>query len=350
MTGFIEYNSQIHQDFLVCLESYNFEEPKGSRYCGEGELIRFVGWLIPKQNISVNLILTLNEQVIGYFPLNTERPDVASKFNLQQINNKIGFDYSFKMTFGLTIHLLNNYDIYELWNFKEAKCDGGFKIIEFMGPSGVGKSTLLNRLSLELGNKWKINLAYIAVSEQFSKSIEVENVYRLLLERKAKKLIQTEDFRDLPHLLNHYSVRAERDLWMISRNNNENLRFINDEGLMHLYLEEMHDLIIENTIDSSDLYPIIKQRMIFNCLLDINKIIENLQKRSLEVPGAVHDQIGRYGVENTFKQIISYKSNANRLIEDIRNIGGSVVDLILDRPFCSILSDIKQNLKLDNLN
>jgi hypothetical protein len=221
-----------------------------------------------------------------------------------------------------------------------------FMIIEFLGPSGVGKTTLLNSLVPDLSKEWRINYAYLAVSEPWSETDDLKTTYRILLEKKVKNLIRTQNFFDIPHLLNHYSTRTQRDFWMVCGGNRANEGFINDEGLVHLFLEELYELITENEATPASLRQIFENRILFSFFQDKDKIISNLRQRSLEIPGAIQDQVGRHGVESTMKQIDSYYSHSIKLIDKIRDLGGCVVELNLECPIDLILDEIKSYLNV----
>jgi hypothetical protein len=346
MTGIIKYNPLSNQALVEYLRFYNFEEPKCPCYYNEGESIRFAGWLIPKCSVNISLVLFLNKELVGSFLLNTNRSDVVSSYNLEDNKKNNGFDYYFMAKDNLTISISIDNIKFDLWSFEKISNENNYKIIEFLGPSGVGKTTLLNKLNPYLRENWAINYSYLEVKKPFHETDNIKKFYKKLIEIKAITLIRNQNIFDLPQLLSHYTIRAQRDFWMISEKKNSDTRYISDEGLFHLFLNEIKDLIISDSLNLSVMRQILENRIIFNCLLDGNKIIENLQQRALEIPGAVHDQIGRYGVNDAFCQIESYKSESKIVIDFIRYLGGRVVDLDFERPIDYIMAEIINELNL----
>lgn len=224
----------------------------------------------------------------------------------------------------------------------------GLRILEFLGPSGVGKTTFLNELRPRLARSFRVNLSYVPVEHQWNENSDIRAAYKFFLEVKMKQLVECQAFFDIPQLLHHYSTRLQRDFWMVSDAGNSEAKYISDEGITHLYLEEIYGAITSKLVPQESLMRIFAGRCVFHFNASSEAILNNLHRRSLELPGAVHDQIGRFGVDDARAQIKRYYDYSTRLVECLKQLDVCVIELDLSQPrrelleyVLSFLSEVK---------
>jgi hypothetical protein len=217
-------------------------------------------------------------------------------------------------------------------------------IVEFLGPSGSGKTTLSNIIASTLGDEWKYNLSYCLVETPFRNKYEsIENVYKLLFEKKLVEFIKNQSLYHLPELARYFAIRLQRDLWMLNVECKRD-RFMSDEGLFHYYMHDIFCFLNEGGITEDDFRIIVENRLVLNLVQTKENIIKNLTARSLEMPGANNDHVGKFSTPEVEHQIDSYLDTSNKIIQKIRSMSGLVIDVNLDRPIDIVIKEIKSYL------
>lgn len=140
------------------------------------------------------------------------------------------------------------------------------RILEMVGPSGIGKSTLFNAVSQDLGRDWFLPRdAAELVLDRLDGASALEAVQRQLLFAKAQRLQRESfDFWVFAGRLRYGAQVAERDMLM----RRPRVRgFALDEGLIQVFSQELMDL------DDADWALALQQRALVVLLAEDSDVV-----------------------------------------------------------------------------
>lgn len=163
-------------------------------------------------------------------------------------------------------------------------------IIEFIGVSGVGKSTLYDTLKKKKRNwyliqEFKQSVNHVDLDEILEKSTIYQKLaaYRLVAIQKSK-IKPSQKFR-----IAHWNYRSLLDDALIF-NENKNAVIVSDEGLLHNF----SDVIIELFYENPQLLQLhLKNRAVVYCFSSVEKIVSQIEKRSQETQRTVVHHRGK---------------------------------------------------------
>ena len=199
-------------------------------------------------------------------------------------------------------------------------------VIEFCGTPGVGKSTLCERIVLEL-NTIGLKTDY---RQEWLKRIQSSVLMKLYREtycvlsnyfRKYPKMIRKTATSDEKNLNIWLKRIIEDDLFIISSKGNKII--ILDDGVVQSITSISHEKEINNELVSAAVCAqkeiIKKPYLIFNCSLDIPTNIDRIRKRNR------HDRFFKYSNDELPVQLQQKRSNIEKVLR--ANESCKIVDL-----------------------
>lgn len=158
--------------------------------------------------------------------------------------------------------------------------------IEFIGPAGIGKSTIYTEVKKKAVGNWFYRENFSSILGKNSGGVGAELYFQLL-----KSKIDHLDRYNLPsyeriRLISFFSDLLLRDLAM-SNNDKSSRKFLLDEGLCHNFSEELIDL------PDSDLEMLMAKRaFVFVQARDSKTIVDRIRKRERETGRKVAYHVG----------------------------------------------------------
>ena len=203
-------------------------------------------------------------------------------------------------------------------------------IIELIGPSGIGKTTLQKMVSKSLNCRW--NLSYPNSTKHIGRdSKQLDELYRIILFRKLVSLYEHEkDIDRYTEISSFFIKRIQQDRVLKMSGFLDKGGYFLDDGICHNFTSEIIQIIENNEVDNAILNKFFVNRNIIVLEAPINRIVDNLRKRQLKNKGALNDWLSVYG-EHGIKEFIQHLINNIRKLEDYAcQFGCSVytIDLI----------------------
>jgi hypothetical protein len=211
-------------------------------------------------------------------------------------------------------------------------------IVEFIGPSGVGKTTFFNQVFRYHWNDWfsKSDLVYLVNS---SKEIPFT-----LINNKAE-IIYSEILKAKYNILNNCNISLEKktklhDFFVKELEYDAFIRFFNlpkglfsEDGLTHNFQTEIidihSDLELYNTREDWFRYLFFNRSIIY---LEASPdfIVNNLKKRSVENPNSVNDWYSFYGPDKIIRQVEKELLNNEKIFSIGDRYGASFLKLNIE--------------------
>lgn len=150
--------------------------------------------------------------------------------------------------------------------------------IDFMGPSGVGKTTLFN----EVYKQRSKNLDWITPEEfvhnkKFTFSDIVSSFHQDILEFKINEILRQKTFRtsDKLGLLDFINKIIRKEV--IINHYNQNQKIVFEDGFFHVFGFEIKELVEK---DFKTYQGFIQNRALVFCYTEPENLVENILKRS----------------------------------------------------------------------
>ncbi|WP_426483861.1 hypothetical protein [Flavobacterium sp. 2] len=166
-----------------------------------------------------------------------------------------------------------------------AKLPVNNKIVEFVGVSGIGKSTLYHATIKRLSGQWKFNFFNLKFEESLFDNKISEIHWSLLKDKLSNVDIYSCDHSRKIQLLSYFNKVLLDNLKMI--NENDQIGFFIEEGVSHNFSEELQKLSDE------ELKVILKNRfLIYVKTNDPSIVVTQIRKRTNEGGHTVFHHIG----------------------------------------------------------
>lgn len=215
-------------------------------------------------------------------------------------------------------------------------------IIEMLGPSGVGKTTLYNRALVKYKKDWYTSRqlrALVEFDNEFIKfdSTPLKEIYSILLKNKAINVWESnrsleEKYRRLKYMIDEVAVDRIASSQWLSRG------VLSDNGLTHNFGEEI--IALEDKLEKKELTSISKEGMQaffrFRSIISVTASTEyikyNLKKRNLELkktgsannPNNYYRTIGKNYLED---YILSIFEENRTMVEVAKKYGAGVLTI-----------------------
>lgn len=173
--------------------------------------------------------------------------------------------------------------------------------IEFIGVSGVGKTTLYKNVKAQRKSSVKWIERYDFLSFQIKENIdtEISNSYLRLLESKSIMVFNSElHIVDKIKLLNFFYQNVYEEVGTLLYNKNGTI--INEDGLFHNFGKEIKDLD-EN--DPGFFNQLCQNRAIVFCTNTAENIAKQIQKRQVDT-----NAIRPHHKVNSFKELVEIQN------------------------------------------
>ena len=210
--------------------------------------------------------------------------------------------------------------------------DNVLRHIEFIGPAGIGKSTLCNEVKKYLTNNWFYREDLPDILLQDTIGDVNKNYYWLLLHGKVKNLeAQRLNVHRKIWLVRYFSNVLLKDLAMNSPDPSSK-KFLLDEGLCHNFSQELMDL----PDDVLKLF-MAKRALIFMQARDSITIVRQIRRRERETRQKVAYHIGLNDI--ALKDLV--ESNSSLFSAFVNKVEA------LDVPVCKVFieDDLHTNIK-----
>lgn len=152
--------------------------------------------------------------------------------------------------------------------------------IEFMGASGVGKSTLYTKI-LKRNRDWYSPNEFIRKNQlKIEKSpIDDNSIYNQIAEQKLKQLIY-QNISDVDKFrIAHWGYKTLIDDFLINRFNKDSI-ILSEEGLLHNF----GDILVSSqlSLDNNTFKTLLENRFLIYCYSESNNIARQIKKRQEE--------------------------------------------------------------------
>jgi hypothetical protein len=223
----------------------------------------------------------------------------------------------------------------------ESKHRSSDKIVELIGATGVGKSTLFRNLQDDLRNDWffksQLKVEITKSRDHFNLlGIDEQVFIDLLLQEKYKNL---NDFKDM-NLAKKTSLYIffirEMEMDVFARYTPLSKGLFSGDGLTHNFKHEI--LFLKNINDSLTnfkkecLRNIFKNRSIIHLDASTEYIINNLKKRSIEDHGSGNDWYSYYGQEGITQFVKDAQCNEKKIADIAQYYGSELLYLNAEEP------------------
>jgi len=224
--------------------------------------------------------------------------------------------------------------------------DASGKIVECVGPSGVGKSFIMQEFRKATGNNWIFD--YETHKSKlfhgiYSRELNNFNIdYRELLIRKSKIILRSKinDARK-QKVFDFHRSRLIQEASLLSSHEHKKNGFWFDDGNLNVFADVFEELINEERLD---IVPL--DRIILFMYSDVNTIMSRLYDRSIKTPNYNNNYIGLLGTEGALKNATSDIKRKYHLYESWIRYGGVAykVDVTNKETAISELIRIEQNI------
>jgi hypothetical protein len=259
------------------------------------------------------------------------------------------------------IKVIRNLRTFGIRNFFELKqhnfrCDQfpsrGW-IVETIGPSGAGKTTLYKNIWPEFKDQWfsKRQIRELIEYHDPIKLFELidrktEKLMRLLLHKRFRNLSACEDtsISKIMKLFNFYFKEMEVDVYARYADGRRGL--FSDGGLTHNFISEIVEIAQnegkQDNFYEQSLFKFFKGRGIIHINASPEYIVENLKKRSIETPYALNDWYSHYGKVKIKEHVKKIGKEYEDFVSIAKIFGAQVLLLEADREAAVHLKSIHQ--------
>lgn len=219
--------------------------------------------------------------------------------------------------------------------------------VELIGVSGVGKSTLYEKLKIRNREWITLNEFKAKLSKshhQLRSELDKEDIYQILSDYKFKsieksKILATDRFRVA--YWNYLNLLDD----LLIKNYNVNDIILSDEGLLHNFSKEY--LVAFNSKMSNNINDFLKNRAIIYCYTDVNLIVNQIKKREEEL-----GHIISYHKNLSLNELKDYVSSdlleKEKFISSLETNGVPVLRICTNQNFEDINYKIKHFIKKIN--
>jgi hypothetical protein len=220
------------------------------------------------------------------------------------------------------------------------------KIVECIGPSGVGKSYIMRKFRGITRNNWlfdyetKKSILYQGIYSRDLCNLNID--YRELYIRKSSIILKSElDDTRKQISFNFHRSRLIQEASLFSASEHKTNGFWFDDGNLNIFSDVFLKLINERRFD---IIPL--KRILLFMYSDTNTIMSRLYDRSLTTPSYNNNFIGLLGTESALKNAILDSEKKYQLYESwIKNGGvGYKIDITNQEKALTELIRIEQDI------
>jgi hypothetical protein len=192
-------------------------------------------------------------------------------------------------------------------------------IIEFVGPSGVGKTSLLLGAKKKLTTDWQFQPSEFLLT--FDQNLLPDTIHFQMLLLKASELAANNKMNSLQktNLLNYFSLIVLRDLEI--RFSNRSVNYILDEGIFHNFSSAV------NNLDENNIKILASERSVVYLRPDNPEtVVGRIFKRKNEagILGPHHQGLTHYDLT---KLICSSVERFDKLVKKLESVGVKILVL-----------------------
>ncbi|AIJ44657.1 hypothetical protein O987_02345 [Comamonas testosteroni TK102] len=200
------------------------------------------------------------------------------------------------------------------------------KVIEFIGPSGIGKTTFFNHLKGVIDPAWlgMDDVREIAKTQNVS---EPDDIVRTIIYRKRENVEKLNRSEFQKKFIGDYFNEIITLDQLVS--SSKNLKLINDDGVFHNFSKEILSASKEKY---NEVQKLLLNRKIIYFTASSEKILDNLKERHQKTPGASNDWYG-YTQKNSIsiQEMIEISVNESEEIYNlVKSMGAAVMRINLD--------------------
>ena len=210
---------------------------------------------------------------------------------------------------------------------------------EMIGPSGIGKTTLHSKASKVLKYNWNLDYLNPNQLQNIKSSSFLDEFYLLSISLIISKFYNDKrGFDENMRLLSFMTGIAKKDRYLKLSGLLDHSGWFLDDSFCHNFTPQVVEIIEKKLISDEILNEFFTGRKFLFLEAPVEYIIKNLQKRRLEIRGALNDYISIYGEESVRKFVQEKQYNCRKLAELSSQFGASSWNL-------DLLEGIDKNLK-----
>lgn len=203
-------------------------------------------------------------------------------------------------------------------------------IVELMGPSGVGKTTLFNNVKENLGQQWIFRNHLRRLNTLGAKGIDIGdpcyNFASKLMERKTKDLLALNtSFIKKIQVVNFYTKELANSIVYL-KEDVPNWLF-SDDGIVHLFRNEIIELEKDLLNDHEARNLLFKNKNLVHVDADEKFIVENLRKRHVHSRNEGNDLLSWLDEEEAYTHTRLSRMTNKKVIEIAKKYGAKVYEI-----------------------
>ncbi|WP_447045835.1 ATP-binding cassette domain-containing protein [Vreelandella sp. H-I2] len=204
-------------------------------------------------------------------------------------------------------------------------------IVELIGPSGVGKTTLFKNIEKELRPQWVFKKDLAKINPLGIKGIGVEapyyNVASLLIEERLKSSAASKRPPSISKLssLNYCAKELANNIVYINKEIPNWL--FSDDGIFHLFTSEIVTCEDKLVNDEEAKKFLFEKRVLVHLDAEEEYIVENLKKRHNELKRNTNDLFSRMSEEEVYDRTRSRRKVIKEVTEIYKKYGSIVCEI-----------------------
>ncbi len=188
-------------------------------------------------------------------------------------------------------------------------------ILELVGPSGIGKSTLHSKMRNVLHYRW--NMQYMPSNGlNHDPDAGLDEFYKKCVSLAATALYNHNSFTRYASILRFLTLRAEEDHYLKMSGLLDSGGWFLDEGFTHYFTLQIIKIIETNAIKDEVLEKYFAGRRFVFLNAPTDYVIENLRERRSKIKGAnPNDLLSVYSEDHIKRHIQKSLDNLHKLLE-----------------------------------
>lgn len=216
-------------------------------------------------------------------------------------------------------------------------------VIEFIGPSGTGKTTLLKSYQEQAVYKWNTDPWSVTLNRSALVPGMLDGFYKNLIHRKCMDLLQQKyPFRQISTLIAFSTLRLMQDQALMESDLLRVGGACFDDGMLHIFGKEILEELRTGQCDQGALSQFLDNRAIVNLQASASLITKRLKARASGSPGRESNWYEIYGDEGIDEFIRAWIRQNEALVSLCNSLNLLVLDLNMEQEERCVIRDLKE--------